>query len=173
MILVQAFLRLQNVNLARARLSPRQDRQPLNVIAGQGIIGRSRIHAAQASKFLQRIFLNVFRHTRVLDLLLQISDVLLGVVKVAKFLLNRLHLFAQVVIALRLLHRILHLGLDLVAQLLDLEFLGKVLIDPLQARRYFWHFEQFLLVGGRQERQTRRDEVREPARLVYIDRDRL
>ncbi len=98
--------------------------------------------------------MDVLRHARVLDLVLQLRDVLLRVVQVAELLLDRLQLLAQVVIALRLLHRILHLGLNLVAQLLHLQLLGQVLVDALQARGHIRRFKQLLLVRRRQKRQA-------------------
>ena len=63
---------------------------------------------------------------------LQLFGVARAFVLLAQFLLDGLHLLAQVVLALRLLYPVLHFGLDLVAQLLDFEFLRQVLVDLLQ-----------------------------------------
>ena len=68
--------------------------------------------------------------------LLQLFDVALAFVLLAQFLLDGLHLLAQVVLALRLLHVVLHFGLDLVAKLLDFQLLGQMLVDLLQAHAH-------------------------------------
>ena len=99
------------------------------------VVGRHGRHARQAVQFLQGLFLHFFRHAGGFDLLPQFFDIALVFVLLAQFLLDGLHLLAQVVFALRLLHLVLHFGLDLVAQLLDFQFLRQVLVDLLQAHR--------------------------------------
>jgi hypothetical protein len=69
------------------------------------------------------------------DLLAQLLDLALALVLLAQLLLDGLHLLAQIVVALRLLHLVLHLGLDLGAQLLHLDLLGQVLVQQLQPVR--------------------------------------
>ena len=92
-------------------------------------------------------------------------------VLLTQFLLDGLHLLAQVVLALRLLHPVLHFGLDLVAQLLDFEFLRQMLVDFFQPHADVGGFERVLLVGGRKRRQRRSDEIHQPARLVDVHGD--
>ena len=147
-VLIEELLRLEDVDLAGAGLRPRQHGQPLDVVAGERVVGRRRVHAAEAGKLLERVHLDLFGHAGGLDLGLEVGDVLLGVVEVAEFLLNRLQLLAQIVVALRLLHGILDLVLDLVAELLDFELLGEVFVDALQAGGDVGGFEELLLVGG-------------------------
>ena len=173
MVRVQNLLGLQNVHLARRRLRPRKHCQPLDVIPRQRVVDRHRIHPAQPPKLLQRVLLGLLRHPRRFNLLLQLRNVFLRLVQVAQLLLDRLQLFAQIVVPLRRLHRILHLGLDLVAQLLHLDLLRQVLVDPLQPRRDIRRFQQLLLVRRGQERQRRRDKVRQPPRFLNVDRNRL
>jgi hypothetical protein len=67
-----------------------------------------------------------------LNLLPQLLGVARGLVLLTQFLLDGLHLLAQVVLALRLLHAVLHFALDLVAQLLDFQLLGQMLVDLFQ-----------------------------------------
>ena len=172
-VLVEDLLRLQDVHLAGGRLRPRQHRQPLDIVARQRVVRRHRVHPAQPPKLLQRVLLHLLGHAGGFDLLLQLGNVLLRVVQVAQLLLDRLQLLAQIVVALRGLHRILHLGLDLVAQLLHLQLLRQVLVDALQPRGNVRRLQQLLLVGGGQERQRRGDKVRQPPRLLDVDRDGL
>ena len=134
-VLVQNLLGLVDVDLRAGALRPRQHRQPLNVVARERIVGRHRGHARQPRQFLQRFLLHLFRHAGVFDLLAQLFDLALALVLLAEFLLDGLHLLAQIVIALRLLHLVLHFVLDLGAQLLHLELFRQVLVELLQARR--------------------------------------
>ena len=86
----------------------------------------------------------------------------------AQFFLNGLHLLAQVVLTLRLLDAILHFALDLVPQLLDLEFLRQVLVDLLQPHVDVESLERVLLIRRRKRWQRRGNEVHQPAGLVDI-----
>ena len=86
--------------------------------------------------------------------------------------MNRLHLLAQVVLALRLLHAILHFRLDLVPQLLHFEFLRQVLIDFSEPHPDVARLQRLLLVGGRKRRQGRGDKVHQPSRFFDVHRHR-
>ena len=168
---IEDFLGFQNVDFATGGLRPRQRRQPLHVVAGDGIIRRHRRHAGQPAQFFQRFFLDFIRHAGVFNLLLQFFGVARAFILLAQFFLDGLHLLAQVVLALRLLHPVLHFGLDLVAQLLDFELLRQMLVDFFQTHPDVGGFERVLLVGGRERRQRRGDEIHQPARLVDVHGD--
>ena len=133
MIGIEDLFGLQDVDFAAGSLGPGQHRQPLDVVARERVVGGHGRHTRQAAQFLQRFFLDVLGHARGFDLLAQLFGVALAFVLLAQFFLDRLHLLAQVVLALRLLHPVLHFGLDLVAQLLDFEFFGQMLVDFFQA----------------------------------------
>ncbi len=172
-ILVEELLGLLDVDLAGRALRPGQNGQPLHVVARQRVVRRRRIHPRQPGELLQRILLGLLRHAGGFDLLLEVRDVLLGLVQVAQLLLDGLHLLAQIEVPLRLLDRILNLALDLVAQLLNPQLLGQVAVDHLQPRLHVGGLEQLLLLGGGQKRQAGRDEVRQPRRLLDIESDGL
>ncbi len=106
------------------------------------------------------------------DLLPQLLGVARGLVLLAQFLLDGLHLLAQVVLALRLLHPVLHFALDLVAKLLNLQLLGQVLVDLLQADVDVGRLQHVLLVACGERRQRRGDEVDHAAGIVDIRRNR-
>ncbi len=167
-IRVENFLGLRNLDFLTRSLCPRQHGKPFNVVARERIVGGHRRHARQPAQFLQRFFLHFIGHARFFDFLLQIFDVALAFVLLTQFLLDRLHLLAQVILALRLLHAILHFALNLVAQLLDFEFLGQVLVDFFQPHVNIERLQRVLLVGRRQRRQRRGDEVHQAAGLVNV-----
>ncbi len=152
-ILVENLPGLGDVHFAARRFRPGQNREPLNVVARERVVGGHGRHARKAVELFQRLFLGLLGHTGGFDLFAQLFDILLALVLFAELLLDGLHLLAQIVVALRLLDLVLHFGLNLVAQLLDFELLGQMLVDPLQTHRNIGSFEELLLVGGRQERQ--------------------
>src|SRR4029077_14296022 len=98
--------------------------------------------------------------------------VTLAFVLLAQFFLDRLHLLAQVILALRLLHTILHFRLDLVPQLLHFQFFGQVLIDFSEAHADVARLQRLLLVGGRKRWQRRGDKVHQPSRFFNVHRNR-
>ncbi|HKS75325.1 MAG TPA: hypothetical protein VJQ82_19110 [Terriglobales bacterium] len=51
-----------------------------------------------------------------------------------------------------MLDAVLDFGLDLVAELLDFQFFGQVLIDLLEAHADIGGLERVLLIGGRKRR---------------------
>ncbi len=53
--------------------------------------------------------------------------------------------------------------------MLHLGFLGQVLVDPLHAQHHIGRLQQFLLIGGGQERQGRSDEVDQAAGIFDIE----
>ena len=171
MILVQDFAGLVDVDLGAGALCPGQHGQPLDVVAGERVVGGHGRHAAEAGKLLESFFLHLLGHAGFVDLLAQFLDLALALVLLAKLLLDGLHLLAQVVVALRLLHLVLDLVLDLGAELLDFDFLGQVSVDELQARGDAGGFKQLLLVVGGQERQRRGDEIDQAAGLFDVRGD--
>ena len=168
MIGVEDFLGFQNIDFAAGSFRPGQRRQPLHVVAGDGVIRSHGRHAGQAAQFFQGLFLDFIGHAGVVDLLLEVFGVARAFILLAQFFLDGFHLLAQVVLALRLLHPVLHFGLDLVAQLLDFEFLRQMLVDLFQTHPDVGGLERVLLVGGRERRQRGGDEIHQPARLVDV-----
>ena len=144
---IEDLLGFQNVHFHARRFLPRQHRQPLDVVAREAVVGGHRRHARQPAQFLQGLFLHVVGHARRFNLLPQLLGVARGFVLLAQFLLDGLHLLAQVVLALRLLHAVLHFALDLVAQLLNFQLLGQVLVDLLQAHMNVGRLQHVLLVA--------------------------
>ena len=148
MVGVEDLFGLGDFNFPSRSFSPGEDGQPLDVVAGDGIIGGHGRHAGEAAEFLERFFFYFVGHSGGFDFLLEFVGIALALVLLTQFFLDGLHLLAQVVFALGLLHAVLDFGLDLVAQLLDFEFLGEVLIDFSQAHADVARLQCFLLIGG-------------------------
>jgi len=142
---------LGNVSFHTARLRPGQNRKPFDIVPGHGVIGGHRRHTGEPGKLLESFFLYLLRHPCSFNFLPQFFDIALGFILLTQLFLDRLHLLAQVVLALRLLHLILNFRLDLVAQLLDLQLLGQVLVDRLQTVRHVGRFQDFLLIPSGKE----------------------
>jgi hypothetical protein len=151
-IRIQNLLGLRNLNFLPRGFSPRQYCQPFDVIASERVVGRHRRHPREPAQFLKRFFLHFLGHSGFVDFLLQILNVALAFVLLAQFLLNGFHLFAQVILALGLLNPVLHFTLNLVAKLLNFEFLCQVLVDLCQPYLDVEGFEGVLLIRRRERR---------------------
>ncbi len=162
-VLVQNLLGLADVDLRSGAPGPGQNGQPLDVVARQRVVGGHGRHARQPRQLLHGLLLHLLRHSRRIDLLAQFVGLALALVLLAQFLLDGLQLLAQIVVALRLLHLVLHLGLDLGAQLLHLDLLGQMLVQQFQPVHDAGRLQQLLLVVGGQEGQRRGHKVHQPA----------
>src|SRR5439155_3926710 len=85
----------------------------------------------------------------------------------AELLLDRLHLLAEDVLALRLVEGLLDLALDLRLELEDLVLLGEEDRDELEPLDHRGHFEELLTLLEREVR-ARRDEVREMRGILGV-----
>ncbi len=142
MVFVQNLFRLANIDLGAGALGPWQNGEPLDVIPGERVVGGHGRHPREPIQLLQSLLLYVFRHPGIVDLLTQVLHLALPLVHVSQFFLDGLELLAQVVVPLRLLHLVLHLGLDLGAQLLHLDLFRQVAVQLLQPRQDAGRFQQ-------------------------------
>ena len=98
-------------------------------------------------------------------------DFFLNFVAFAKFLLNGLHLLAQVELALALVHLATSLRIDIVLDLEDLDFLrhqGMNTAQPLDRIDEFKHFLRLIDF----QIEIRCDQIRQPGRVVQVGSDR-
>ena len=105
------------------------------------------MHALQPSQLAFGLFGDVLRHFRLFDFFSILVDLLLDLVAFAKFLLNGLHLLAQIELALALVHFAASLHVDIVLDLEDLDFLrhqGMNTPQPLDRIDEFKHFLGFV-----------------------------
>ena len=117
MIGVEDLLGERQILLDLGLLVPRDRQQPVEIVAHDGGFRRHRRHLAQLLELVLRLLARFLRELGALDLLFEFGEFVLAVF-VAEFLLDRLHLLVEVVLALRLLH----LALDARADaLLDLQ----------------------------------------------------
>ncbi len=158
---VEDVLGLLDVELHLGALVPGQAHQPVDVGAGDRVFGRGLRHAGEAIEFADRLLLRFLGHLGLLDLLAKLRDLALLIVAVAQFLLDGLHLLAQVVLALVLLQLGLDLALDLVADLQHLEVLDQEAIHSLETLVHGEHLEQLLALGAGERGQAAGHEVGE------------
>src|SRR3954464_7424325 len=109
----------------------------------------------------------LLRKVGLLDLPAKLRDLGLLLVAFTELLLDRLQLLTEEVLALRVLHLGLHLGLDLRAELEHLELAVEDDRELAEACLDVGLLEQLLLLG-RLEAHRRRDEVRERARVLGV-----
>ena len=115
------------------------------------------------------LLLDVLRHPRLFDLLLQILGLVALVVLAAQFLLDRLHLLVEVVLLLRLLHLLLDARLDAAIDLELVDFSFENAGDAVEAFERGDDFEEVLLFVDA-DQQVRRNGVGQLARVVDADR---
>ena len=157
MIGVQDLHRRGEVLADLALLLPRQREQRVDEIADDGGLGRHRRHHLELLELAERLRFRLLRHPGGLDLLFHLVEI--GIfVALAEFLLDRLDLLVQVVLALALLH----LPFDATANaLLDLQDVDlafeqpEQVLEPLGDRA---HLQDFLLLLELQ-RQVRGDGI--------------
>jgi hypothetical protein len=163
MILVEDRPRRGDIDIVRGLLLPRHRHEPVDVGPRHRVFRGCRRHLRQPVELAQSLGLGLFGHAGRVDLLAEGIDLLRAIVAVAQLLLDRLHLLAQVVLALRLRHLRLSFGLDLRAELEDLGLLGEGRHQPLQTLGHANRLEQLLAKRRLQNRKRPGDEVRQHA----------
>ena len=108
-IVVEYLLGKLEVLLDLGLLVPGNRQQPVQIIAHHGRLGRHRRHLAQLLELVGCLLTRLLRELGLLDLLLDLGEFVFALL-VPKLLLDGLHLFIEVVLALRLLHLPLHAG---------------------------------------------------------------
>ena len=130
--------------------------------AEAGVIFASRFNSRSHS------FLRLRGHPGFFDLLAKLFDFRLAVVGFAQLLLNRLHLLAQQEFALALVDLLLHLFVNLVAQLQNFAFLRELAAQGSQALADAEGFQQFLAQHRAERRQSRGHEIGQAPRRFDI-----
>ena len=143
---------------------PGQLHQPFEVGARDRVLGRRRLHDLQPLELLERDLLGLGRHLGRHDLLAEVVEVAAGLVDLAQLLLDRLELLAQDVLALVAPHLLLHLGVDLLADLQHLVLARQELQHLAQARLEVEGLQHVLLLVDLHV-QVRGDEVGQLPRL--------
>ncbi len=117
-VLVEDPLGLDDVDLPRLGLAPGDRQQPVEVVAHDGGFRRHRAHVAQLLELRIGLGAGLLGELGALDPLLELVELVAGVLLFAQLALDRLHLLVEIVLALGLLHLALHARADL---LLDVQ----------------------------------------------------
>ena len=177
-ILVEDLLGLVEVEVVIGLDAPRQAHQPVDVGADDALLGRCARDPGEAVDLLEGLLLDLVGHRRLLDLLAQLGRLGDGGVVLAQLLLDRLHLLAQDVLALGLVHLGLDLGLDAALELEHLDLLGEEGRCQPQPIGDVDRLEQLLAllgrhlraVGGHVRQQSAVDDVARRDRHLRRDR---
>jgi len=169
---VEHLLRAREIDHLVGALAPRQRHEPVDVGAGDGVLGGRGRHFREPIELAERLLTNLLGHAGGVDLGAQIVELLGLVVALAELLLNGLHLLTEQILALVLADLGLHLGLDLRAELEDLELLRQDAVQLIHALAHVGRRQQLLLERRADRGQARGEEIRQPARLVDIRRQR-
>ena len=172
-ILVEHVLGARQVDHLVGSLAPRQRDDPVEIGARHGELGGGRRHLRQAIELAQRFLLDHVGQAGRVELLAQLVDLARLIVAFAQFLLDRLELLAQEVVALVLADLGLHLRLNLRPELEHLELLDQLPVQQIQAGAHVERGEHFLLGIGADGAEAGGDEVRQPPGLGDVDGERL
>lgn len=163
-ILVEHLLGVRQIIVDLALLAPRQRDQRVDVVAHDGRLGRHRRHQLELLELGVGLLLRFLRHARGVDALLELLEIR-AFLTLAQFLLDRLDLLVQVVLALALFHLTLHAPADALFDLQDVDLgleLREQVLEALDDRE---HLEDVLLLV-KLERKMRGDRIGQAARLV-------
>src|SRR5215469_7825943 len=100
MVLVEDFARIGDIEIVLGRNAPGHSDQPIEIGADHRVLRRLGRNHLQAIEFLVGRLARLGRHLGLLDFLLEFLDLGRTRVPFAEFLLDRLKLLAQVVLAL-------------------------------------------------------------------------
>ena len=160
MVVIEHGFGFSNVLLDLALLAPGQREDPVEVVAHDCRLSRHRRHLAKLAQLGHGLVVGFLRQFCLLDAILDLAELVALLLAFAEFLLDRLELLVEVVLALCLFHLALHARADLA---LDLEHahLGfheaEDLFKPLA---HVDHLEKTLLLGNLHG-QVGRDRIRQ------------
>ena len=166
-VLVEHFPGMRQIEVVLRRFVPRQRRDPLEIATHHPVLSHRRLQALEPGQLPVDLLSDLLGQLDRSELLTQLIDLGLNLVGFTQLLLDRLQLLAKEVLALALLELGLHLGLDLRAELHDLELLREDLGKPAQTLAHVKLLEQLLLFLGLQP-QRPRDQMREDDRIVDV-----
>ncbi|GBE50121.1 hypothetical protein BMS3Bbin13_01050 [bacterium BMS3Bbin13] len=164
-VLLQHLLGGAEVVADLGALLPRHVHQPLDVVADYGRLRRHRGHEAQLVQLPDGLGLDVLRHAGLFDLLGEVLQFVGGVLQLAEFLLNGLHLLVQVVLALALLHLLFDARANALLDLEDVDLRLDQAHEMFEPLTHADDLEDVLLLLEF-ECHVRGDGVGEPARIV-------
>ena len=164
MIFVENFLGAGDIADFLGALLPRDGQQPVEIVARNRRLGRHGRHRFQFLEFLKGLVFDFLGHAGGFDLLLEFVE--FALFAAAQFLLDRLNLFVEVILFLRLLHLALHARLDGAVHVQLFDFDVEDIGDAGEAFGGIEDFQQFLLLLNG-ELQVGGDDVCEFGRIFH------
>ena len=158
MVGVEHLLRKIEIRRDLGGLAPGQRQQPVEIVAHDRRFRGHRRHGAQLLELGLGLFLGFLGKLGLLDAGFQLGSLVAAVLALAEFLLDRLHLLVEVVLALGLLHLALDSAADALLHLEHGDFRLHEAHRPFQARLDGKRGEHFLLLGNL-DREVRGDGV--------------
>ena len=145
-IFFQDALGLFDVELVLGVLVPRQRQEPVEVVAHHGRLGRHRRHHLELLDLALALLARLGRHLLLAQLVFQLLDLVLELVLLAEFFLDRAHLLVEVVLFLGLLHLLLDPSTDALFDFEDLQLRAHIAEDLLQPLGRIGGLQQRLLL---------------------------
>ena len=164
-VLVQHRLGRAEVEADLAPLLPGHVHEPIDVVPDDGRLGRHRGHHLQLVQLAHGLVPGLAGHTRLLDLLAELLDLVRSLVQIPQFLLDGLHLLVQVVLALALLHLLLHAATDALFHLQQVDLGLEQSDQSFHPLARILDLEDLLLLIEL-HRQVRGHRVRQPPRRL-------
>ena len=113
MVAVENGLRVFEVKVIDRGFVPRKGENRIDVGARHGVLGRAWVHTLHSVVIAFDFFVGFFGQVGGLDLLPELIQFLRSVIVLAQLFLDRLELFAEVVIPLRFAELVVHFRLHL------------------------------------------------------------
>ena len=132
-VVVEDLGRLLDVDRVLRLLVPRQGEQPFDVVADDARLGVHVVHALEAVELAVHDLLHALGVAADGELRAVLGDVGDDVVLVAELLADDLDLLAQVVVALRLVHLLADLAVDVPLHAQELDLVREVIREQLEA----------------------------------------
>ena len=120
--------------------------QPVNIITDHRCLGRHRGHHLHLFDFLLDLLVRLFGELLLFQPFFQLCDFVAKIVLLPHLLLDRPHLFIEVIILLGLFHLLFDPSLDLLLNLKNLDLRKHQFIDRFHPFRDIEDFDNFLFV---------------------------
>ena len=146
MIFVQNGACLADIIVFFPDITPGKIQTNIQIGAGYTAFGRGRLHFCKALDLFQQLFFHFFGHCLGGNLVAVLLSLLGSVLPFSQFLIDGLHLFAEIVIPLALVHLSFDLFLNILLQMQNLQFFGQQAKHQRHAAARLLYFQNPLLV---------------------------
>ena len=133
MVRIQNLFGQLQIKIVFSKLFPGQTEQRIQIAPDNGAFCHHRRHFIEAVEFLLNLFYYLFRHIKLSHGALVLIDFSLTLVALAEFLVNSLHLLAQIIFSLVLLYLFADLLRNVLLDIGYFQFLAKIAIKQIHA----------------------------------------